>query len=209
MTMDMTTPNTVAMILASGSAARRRLMQQAGLAFDVVPSTIDESAVRAALLVEDGAVDSEDLAEILARAKAEDVAANRVGTVVVGGDQVLEIDGEILEKPGDVEAVRDQLLRLRGRTHALYSAVAVTSGDDEMWTHVDVARVTLREFSMKALGGYLAASGEQAVGSVGGYQLEGPGLQLIARVEGDYFTVLGLPMLALLDELRRRGVVVA
>ncbi|MEZ5843380.1 MAG: Maf family nucleotide pyrophosphatase [Hyphomicrobiaceae bacterium] len=196
-----------ALVLASASRARRSLLAAAGLEFEAIASSIDEAAVASGLGAADGEIAGEDLAEILARAKAEEVSERTPDRFVIGGDQVLTVDGRQLSKPESIDGVRDQLLSLRGRTHELASAVVLAEAGETVWNHVEIARVTLRDFSMKALGAYLAASGEHVVGSVGGYQLEGAGVQLIERVEGDYFTVLGLPLLPLLAELRRRRLI--
>lgn len=195
------------LVLASASTARKALLHGAGLTFDVVPSRIDEVAVASGLGASRDEIAGEDLAEILARAKAEDVSERSTGALVIGGDQVLSLADHQLDKPMTVDDVRDQLLQLRGRTHELASAVVLARDGETVWTHVEVARVTLRTFSMKALGTYLAMAGESVIGSVGGYQLEGPGIQLIERIEGDYFTVLGLPLLPLIAELRKHGVI--
>ncbi len=193
------------LVLASASKARRALLVGAGIACESIASRIDEAAVADSLGAARGEIAGEDLAEVLARAKAEDVSERQIGALVIGGDQVLTIGGRQLHKPTDVDAVRDQLLALRGATHELVSAVVLAEDGETVWTCVEVARVTMRAFSMKALGTYLATSGASVVGSVGGYQLEGPGIQLIDRIEGDYFTVLGMPLLPLIAELRRRG----
>lgn len=197
------------LVLASASRARRVMLENAGLTITVQASAIDEAAVRASLSIEDGELTGEDLAEILARAKAEDVVSSHSDAVVIGGDQVLTLDGRHFEKPLDTDAVRDQLLALRGKTHELASAVVIAEQGETVWAHVEIARVTLRDFSMRALGSYLAAAGPDVIGSLGGYQVEGFGIQLIERVEGDHFTVLGLPLLPLLAELRRRGDLIA
>jgi len=195
------------LVLASASRARGALLRGAGLEFEMIASEIDEAAAADSLGAARGEIAGEDLAEILARAKAESVSERQIGALVIGGDQVLTIGGRQLDKPVDVDGVRDQLLALRGATHELASAVVLAEDGETIWTHVEVARVTLRAFSMKALGTYLAMAGADVIGSVGGYQLEGPGIQLIERVEGDYFTVLGMPLLPLIAELRRRGLI--
>lgn len=195
------------LVLASASQARRALLRGAGLTFDVIRSDIDEAVVASGLGAARDEIAGEDLAEILARAKAEDVSQRTIGALVIGGDQVLSLADHQLDKPTTIDDVRDQLLQLRGRTHELASAVVMAKDGETVWAHVEVARITLRTFSMKALGTYLATVGDSVIGSVGGYQLEGPGIQLIQRMEGDYFTVLGMPLLPLVAELRRRGVI--
>lgn len=194
--------NDAKIILASGSAARRAMLENAGVHFEVETSSVDEDIIRAAL--ED--VDPIDVAEVLARAKAEDVARKSVGDVVIGADQILELDGEILTKPDDMDAARAQLLALKGRRHQLHSAVAIVYEDAVSWVHVDTVDVTMRDYSPVFVGRYLSAVGDRALASVGCYQLEGPGVQLIDSINGDYFTVLGMPLLPVLKELRRIGV---
>ena len=193
-------------VLASASPVRRRLLEAAGLNFEVLPSRIDEEAVRSALLGDGDNIDPGDLAEVLARTKADDVIARTDARHVVGADQILAFDGEIFSKPADADEARAHLLALRGQTHVLHSAVVIAEDGDIVWAHVDSVRVTLRQFSPAFVGRYLADVGDDALASVGCYQLEGLGIQLIEKIEGDYHTVLGLPLLALLNELRARGV---
>jgi len=186
-------------VLASMSVARRTMLESAGLSFDVEPSSVDEDVVRAAL--ED--VDPVDVAEVLARAKAEDVARRIRADVVIGADQVLVLGDQIFSKPADMAAAGEQLLALRGQRHQLHSAVVISHDDQIAWAHVDTVDVTMRDYSAEFVGRYLSAAGDQALGSVGCYQLEGLGVQLIEKVVGSHFTVLGLPLLPLLAELRR------
>lgn len=195
------------LILASASAVRAQLLRAAGLSFSVEPSTLDEAAMREAMRADEGEVDPQDVAELLARAKAEDVSARNPGATVIAADQVLALDGRIFTKPETIEAARAQLLDLRGKTHLLHSAVVVAQDGTVDWVRVETAEITMRAFSATFLGRYMAMAGPQVLASVGCYQLEGPGIQLIERISGDYFTVLGLPMFALLGELRDRGMV--
>jgi septum formation protein len=195
-------------ILASASRTRRAILEAAGLEFEVVSSGIDERGVRDALSAGNGPIDPADLAEVLARAKAEQVSRRNADATVVGADQVLALDGEVLVKAADFDAVRETLLKLRGRTHQLHSAVALADRGEATWTFVDTAHLTMRRFSTAFLGQYLARVGAAAFESVGGYQIEGFGIQLFERIDGDYFTVLGLPLLPLLTELRSRKIVV-
>ncbi|HUS98410.1 MAG TPA: Maf family protein [Hyphomicrobiaceae bacterium] len=194
------------LVLASASPVRRLLLENAGIGCAVVPSGIDEGAIREALAGGGAELDPGDVAEVLARAKAEDVSTRNSGSVVVAADQVLAMDGKIYEKPRSDDEARSQLLELRGRTHTLYSAVVLASDGHVDWCHVGEAQVALRQFSATFLGRYLASVGPDVRLSVGCYQLEARGVQLIETVAGDYFTVLGLPMLPLLEELRRREV---
>ncbi len=192
-------------ILASQSAARARLLRAAGVTFATVAALVDEAGVRDSL--HGAGVPVEDAAVALAELKAGSVAARAPDeAIVIGADQLLEVDGAWLEKPGDVAAARTQLLRLRGREHRLVSGVVAFRGGSRVWHQVDVARLWLRPFSDEFLDDYLAAAGPGILASVGAYELEGLGAQLIGRIEGDYFTILGLPLLPLLQFLRDQGV---
>lgn len=196
-------PNTRSeIVLASGSVSRAALLTGAGVAFDRDPADIDEAAVRAALAADEPAPDPADVAEILARAKAETVSARRPDAHVIGADQIMTLDGEIFEKPPDMDAARETLLRLNGRTHQLHAGVCVARDGETLWSHTDTAVLTMRELSPEAVGRYLAAAGDAVLTSVGAYQLESLGVHLFSKIEGDYFTILGLPLLALLAFLR-------
>ncbi|SEQ54483.1 septum formation protein [Faunimonas pinastri] len=192
------------LILASGSAARQRMLRNAGLDFAVHPADIDERAAEAPL-AEAGAA-PEDLAALLAAVKAGDVSARFPEDLVIGSDQVLDLDGEHFSKPEDMEAARRQLLALSGRTHQLHSAVAVTIGEEIVWQHVATASLTMRDLPPAFVGHYLSAAGPEILGSVGAYHVEGRGIQLFDRIEGDFFTIQGLPLLPLLQFLRAYGV---
>jgi septum formation protein len=198
---------TTCVILASGSRTRRTVLEAAGLEFEVVPSGVDERAIQEALLADDGPIDPADLAEVLARAKAEEVSRRNPEALVIGADQVLALEGEALVKAADFDAAREILLRLRGRTHQLHSAIALAERGDATWTFVDTTHMTMRQFSIEFLGQYLARVGALALDSVGAYQIEGLGIQLFERIDGDYFTILGVPLLPLLAELRSRRIV--
>jgi septum formation protein len=192
-------------ILASRSAARIGLLRAAGVEVVPVHAPVDEESVREGLKAE--GVSTEDAATVLAELKARrgsDLAGP--GPVVLGGDQILDLDGEWLEKPADRAAARAQLLRLRGREHRLVSAVVAFRNGARVWHHVEAARVWVRPFGDAFLNDYLDRAGDAVLGSVGAYQLEGLGAQLMARVEGDFFTILGLPLLPLLQFLRDQGV---
>ena len=194
-------------VLASASKVRERLLRAAGLSLQVVPADIDENAIREALKAEDDAISADDLAEVLARTKAQEIAQRRLGRWTIGCDQILEFENRIFEKARNDDEVRANLLELSGKSHSLHSAVVLADGDEIVWTHVDVARVKLRAFTPQFVGRYMAAAGDSLRRSVGCYELEGLGIQLIERIEGDYFTVLGLPLYALLDALREREVI--
>ena len=191
------------LILASASPFRKALLSNAGLSFDVEPAEIDERAVEQTL---DG-MDAEEIALILADAKAQDVSARTPGALVIGSDQTLSLDGEVLHKPADMEEARRRLLALSGRTHALNSAVVLARDGETLWRHVSIARLTMRDLDPGFIGRHLSNVGDAALSSVGAYQLEGEGIQLFDRVEGDYFTIVGLPLLPLLAELRAQGAI--
>lgn len=192
-------------VLASGSIHRKEVLSGAGVKFSVEPSQLDERSIEAPLLK--GGVDAEDVAVILAEAKAGEVAARHPGRLVIGADQTLSVGDEILHKPADMEAARRTLLKLSGRTHRLNSAIVIVEDGRETWRHVGVASVTFRDLDPGFIGRYLAAVGDVALTSVGAYQVEGRGIQLIEAIEGDHFTIVGLPLLPLMKELRARGAI--
>jgi septum formation protein len=194
------------LILASSSKIRAKLLEGAGLAFIVEPPGLDESLMRQA--VGGGRLLApHDVAEVLARAKAEAVSELARKAYVIGADQVLSLGDTILTKPDSMEAARRQLLDLSGKSHTLHSSVALATGGGTVWAETQIATLTMRKLSPEFIGRYLAAAGEEVLASVGAYQIEGLGLQLFEKIEGDYFTVLGLPLLPLLAALRREGVI--
>jgi septum formation protein len=195
------------LILASASPTRRRLLEQAGLEFSAETAPIDEEEAKLAL--ESEGASAAALAETLAELKATAVSRRHPGGFVIGADQVLDCEGRRYDKPRDEAAARAQLMALRGRSHQLISALVVVRNGERLWHHVDRARLTMRPFSPAFLDDYLARSLPGILTSVGAYQLEGRGAQLFSRIEGDYFTILGLPLLPLLDFLRPHGLVPA
>lgn len=192
-------------ILASSSQTRAALLRRAGIDIRVDPAGLDESAMIAAMRDTDDPLPPEDVAAVLADAKAETVSARNPDTLVAAADQTLALGDRLFQKPADIDQARRQLLDLAGRTHALHSAVSLFRDGQFVWRHVDTAHLTMRGFSPEFLGRYLAAVGDDALSSVGGYQLEGRGAQLFDRIDGDYFTILGLPLLPLLAVLREEG----
>lgn len=193
------------LILASSSPFRKALLTNAGLDFLSEKPEIDERAVEAPL--KDSGVTPEDVALVLATAKANDVAERHPGALVIGSDQTLSLGDEIFHKPADMEGARRHLLRLSGRTHQLNSAVAIVRDGETLWSHVGIARLTMRPLEPAFIGRYLARVGDKVLSSVGAYQIEGEGIQLFEKIEGDTFTIVGLPLLPLLAALRDLGAI--
>ena len=187
------------LILASTSPTRKALLANAGIAFEAVSARVNERDIEAEALVE-GASPPE-LALRLAEAKAGSVE----GPVVIGCDQILELEGSVLHKAANLEEARARLDHLKGKTHALHSAVALARDGRLVWGATETARLTMRRFTDAERDAVLAAEGEAVLGSVGAYRLEGPSLRLFEHIEGDYFTILGLPLLPLLGALRQHA----
>ena len=192
------------LVLASQSKVRRSLIEAAGIPVEARPAHLDERAIEQGVQGGPG-----EVALALAREKARTVAAMSGPGYVVGCDQTLALGERRFSKPADRAAARDQLMALRGRTHALHSAVAVCRNGSVTFAHVAVARLTMREFSEDFLAAYLDAAGASVSASVGAYQLEGSGIHLFEKIEGDHFTILGLPLLPLLQQLRDEGALAA
>lgn len=192
----------MSLILASKSAARRAVLDGAGVRYEARVAGVDEDAVKTSLLAEGAG--PREIADALAELKAIRVSSGRPD-FVIGSDQTLDLDGQLYDKAESVEAARERLKLLRGRTHKLHSAVVVAKEGAPIWREIVTASLTMREFSDAFLDDYLASEGEHALGSVGCYRLEGPGAQLFSKIEGDYFAILGLPLMGLLDLLRRHG----
>ena len=189
-------------VLASHSPSRSAVLAAAGVRFEAVASGVDESQAKAALAARE--TSPRDVAKALARQKALAVSKQRPGALVIGADQTLELDGALVDKAESLEAGRTRLKALRGRFHELHAALALAEDGRTVWRHAESPRVTLRAFSDAYLDGYVGRNEAAVLGSVGCYYLEGEGAQLIERIEGDYFAVLGIPLLPLLAELRRR-----
>lgn len=189
-------------ILASKSAARRAVLTGAGVPFEVSVAGVDEDAVKTAMLAQGAS--PRDVADALAELKAIRVSRSKPG-FVIGSDQTLEFEGRLYDKVETMEAAAERLKAMRGKPHKLHSAVVVAKDGAPIWREVVSATLTMRDFSDDFLTAYLVAEGDQALGSVGCYRLEGPGAQLFSKIEGDYFAILGLPLIGLLDLFRRHG----
>lgn len=201
----MTSP--AALVLASASVTRAEMLHRAGLACTIDPAHVDEDEVKRSLRA--SGANAGELAEALAELKARKISSRSAGALVIGADQVLDCQGRWFDKPVDRTAARAQLLELRGKTHELISSVCVLQDGARLWHHTGRARLTVRPFSEAFLDDYLDQVGSALLQSVGAYQLEGIGAQLFSRIDGDYFTILGLPLLPLLDFLRNHAVVKA
>lgn len=192
-------------ILASTSATRMKLLAEAGVTAQSVPPEVDERPVKTRLA--SNRARAEKVATELAELKAVAVSKLHPEALVIGADQVLDCDGKLFDKPTGLDGAKRQLKELRGKRHRLISAVATAMKGEVVWSHAESATLSMRVFSDTFLDAYLALAGESVVGSVGAYQLEALGAQLFTKVEGDFFTVLGLPLLPLLDQLRRAGAI--
>lgn len=195
------------LILASQSTARAHLLTEAGIDARLVPANVDEDSVKAGLLAESAA--PHDIADALAELKALRVSQRHGDAYVIGCDQILSLKGQVFSKSADMAEARLQLQTLRGQTHSLISAICLAHGGTVIWRHISRPRLTMRDFSDAFLDTYLAQAGELVLSSVGAYQLEGLGSQLFSRIEGDYFSILGLPLLPLQDILRRQQVLIS
>jgi septum formation protein len=194
-----------ALVLASKSAVRARLLAAAGVSFRAVDSGVDEAAAKAAL----SGLDPRSMALALAEAKAAAVSARSPEALVIGADQTLDVDGALFDKAETLAGARARLLMLRGREHQLHAGLAVARDGRIVWREIAGATLAMRDFGETFLDGYLARNGRAALSSVGAYELEGEGVQLFERIEGDYFTILGLPLMGLLAFLREEGALTA
>jgi septum formation protein len=193
------------LILASQSPFRRMLMENAGLAFMAEAARIDERVVETALAAQNPS--PQDVAETLAIEKARDVAGRHPGALVIGSDQTLSLDGRVFHKPADMVEAKSHLASMSGRTHSLNCGIALVRDGVTLWSHVSIAHLTMRPLSDAFIDRHLARVGDRILASVGAYQLEGEGVQLFERIDGDYFTILGLPLLPLLAKLRDLGAI--
>lgn len=193
------------LILASGSPFRKAMLVNAGLDIETITADVDERAIEAPL--QDSGVSPEDVALILAEAKAVEVSERNRGALVLGCDQTLSLGDTVFHKPADMEGARRHLLALSGKTHQLNSAAVLVRDGEVLWRHVGIANLTMRNLAPAFIGRHLARVGKKALASVGAYQIEGEGIQLFEKIEGDYFTIVGLPLLAVLAELRSLGAI--
>lgn len=199
------TPMEATIVLASSSPFRKTLLSNAGIRFEAESARIDEREVEKT--IDDSGLTPQDLALILAEAKARDVAKRNPEALVIGSDQTLSLGDQVFHKPENIDDARRRLLQLSGETHELNSAVVICRNETVVWRHVSIARMTMRKLDPGYIGRYLAEAGDAVLSSVGGYQLEGPGIQLFDKIEGDYFAIIGLPLLPLLAELRQLGAI--
>ena len=191
------------LVLASSSPFRRMLMENAGLSFEARAAEIDERAIEAVLDASNATPDQ--VAAELARAKALDVSRHMPDAIVIGSDQTMSLGQRVYHKPKDEEEARTHILSLAGKTHRLNSAIALVRNGSVLWDHISHADLTVRPLTVEFVDSYVDRCGEKLLGSVGAYQLEGEGIQLFSEIQGDYFTILGLPMLPLLAKLRDLG----
>jgi septum formation protein len=192
-------------VLASGSAIRRQVLEQACVPFRVHKSGVDEDVLKC----EHADLSPRDMAALLARAKAEDVSSQIAGAYVLGADQTMELDGQLLDKLPERSMARDRLMAMRGKVHYLHSGLSLCLDGREVWTHQQTSTLHVRDFSDDFLDFYLENAGFELTASVGAYAYEALGAQLFEKVEADYFAVLGLPLIPLLDVLRDKKVLVS
>lgn len=190
-------------VLASSSKTRQRILENAGVDFEMVSPRVDEEEIKAAMTAEQSG--AADIADVLAEQKARSVSRHRPRDLVIGADQILEMDGRIYSKPLDMPMARETLAVLRGREHRLFSCVCVLRDGQRLWHKADRAKLTMRDFSDEFLDAYLQSIGDRALAGPGSYRIEDVGSQLFSDVSGDYFTILGLPLFPLLDYLRVQG----
>lgn len=200
----MTPASSHPLVLASGSGVRRRLLEDAGLDFQVDAANVDEENLKTAIRAEGGG--AAEIAETLAELKAMTVSRRHPQAPVIGADQTLDCNGQLFDKPADMDHARGHLTALAGRTHTLHTSACVVERGARLWHGNATARLTMRPLSADFIDGYLRRTGAEICESVGAYRLEGLGVQLFERIDGDFFTILGLPLLPLLAYLRQHAV---
>ncbi len=193
-------------ILASGSAIRRQILDGAGLDYEVIVKPVDECAIKASMLEQNSRL--RDIADALAEAKSMRVSRIETG-FVIGADQIMVMDGQLYDKPVSIEAARERLIAMRGKTHELIGAVVICENGKAVWRHMSKTSLTMRDFSDEFLEIYIEKEGELLMKSVGAYRFEGLGAQLFSKVDGDFFSILGLSLLPVLDYLRQRGAILS
>ena len=196
----------MSIILASGSAIRRQIMTDAGIDFEVITKPVDEAAIKDSMLAESARL--RDIADALAEAKSMRVSRIHQG-LVIGADQIMVMNDQLFDKPKDIEEARERLKLMRGKTHYLMGAVVICENGAPVWRHMAKTKLTMREFSDEFLENYLEAEGDLVTKSVGAYRFEGLGAQLFSHVEGDFFSILGLSLLPVMDYLRIRGAILS
>jgi len=189
-------------ILASGSQIRRDILESAGIKFTVKTKPVDEAAIKQAMLAENAK--PREIADALAEAKATRISQNLPG-LVIGADQIMVMDGQLFDKPKNIDEARERLMFMRGKKHSLIGAVVICENGKPVWRHLAKTVLSMRDFSDNFLDDYLDVEGEGILSSVGAYKFEGRGAQLFSHVEGDFFSVLGLSLLPVMDYLRTRG----
>lgn len=194
---------TLPITLASGSKIRRQILDGAGLEYDVKTSLVDEASIKISMI--EMSAPPRDIADALAEAKAVKVSRDKEG-LVIGADQIMVMDGHIYDKPKTMDEARERLLSMRGKPHFLIGAVVICESGQAVWRHGSKTTLHVRDFSENFLDDYLAAEGEDILSTVGAYKFEGRGAQLFSKVDGDFFSILGLSLLPVLDYLRIRGV---
>ena len=194
-------------VLASNSSGRAALLKGAGIDFGKNAADLDERAIEEALTIDGVSPTPVEVARVLAQAKAEYISKIDKEAYVIGADQVLAFEGKIFEKPASMDIARDNLLKFRGKTHYLHAAICVARNGQTIWQHVETASITMRDFSADFLEEYLAVAGDSVKTSVGAYRLEETGIHLFEKIEGDYFTILGLPLIPLLAFFREQQII--
>lgn len=191
------------LILASGSEIRAQMLQNAGIDLEILPARVDEQAIKSAFLAE--GAQPRDVADALAEAKARRISMKNPDRLILGADQVLDFKGQIFDKPETIDQAHNQLISLRNDTHDLYSAAVLFENGYPVWRHIGRVTLTMRDFSDDFLAGYVQKNGDNLFTTVGGYKIEESGAQLFSTINGDYFSILGLPLLELLAILRQKG----